>query len=190
MPVQSCEVFWKGWSVSPSGCLSAGCGPKHTPLHLPEESHRRHTQSCTCPVSSSPLSKDTLESLGVHRAPPQADSSGSREPRHQRERPTLEERRACVARRNRWTQTCTSSNAPIFIQVPFQCIEFKRQGKRLNPQTVVFPGACRGQGHHADGCSARRVHCDSRWSPSSSMLGFFSVFSTSQIRSQNASWTD
>lgn len=101
VPVQNCEVSWKGWSESPSGCLSAGCGVRLKPrLHPPKELHNQPTQN-PAPVLSSwadtlflPPEKACWHSLGVCWTPPMwlmQGWSASRKLRHHRERMMSEE---------------------------------------------------------------------------------------------------
>lgn len=55
VPVQNYEVSWKGWSESPSGCLSAGCGPKLTsaPCNVQKNFTSNPPKSCTGPLITS-----------------------------------------------------------------------------------------------------------------------------------------
>lgn len=69
VPVQNCEVSWKGWSESPSGCLSAGCGPKLTPPVLSRRTSDNPPKSYTSPLlmsrSHPPTPNVLLASLGI-----------------------------------------------------------------------------------------------------------------------------
>ncbi len=69
VPVQNCEVSWRGWNESPSGCLLAGCGPKlNPPASLQKNFTVNPPKSRTSPLLmswSTPPTKGLLASLGV-----------------------------------------------------------------------------------------------------------------------------